>query len=121
MKRMIAAIVLLIITVSINIVGKIKVDKVCDKTTKILNQIESEIKAGNLSYALNSYEYIPDIELLSPYIYNEEITNIKSELFVMKSYIKENDSTNAIVCINKCIFSLKMVKDNERLSIYRFF
>jgi len=120
MKRIIAAVVLLFLTITLNFIGKIQVEKLCDKTTGMLEGMKEQIDMGDISSAIKRYNSIPEIENITPYIYNEEIVRVEDELAQLKSYLDESNTANAKISINKCIFLLKRIKEKESLSINSF-
>ncbi len=120
MKRIIFAIILLLITIIINFTGKYKVENFCKKSTAELKNCLNLINEGDYKSAGKVLKGMPEIESISLFIYKEESTLFETSIIEAESYLNEKDKTESVVRIKSCIYLLKRIYENQQPGIDNF-
>ncbi|MCQ2455251.1 MAG: hypothetical protein MJ090_03840 [Clostridia bacterium] len=121
MKRIISAVILLMLSFGIYFSGLFVINKTCNKQIKILEKSISHIQKGNIENAVKLQKELPNIKRLTHYVYKERIDEVKDEISKGQYYLAENDDKQAIICYKNSINLIKDIKNEFFISFDSFF
>lgn len=127
-KELIICVVIIVFIVIMDIITqKYTIDSV-ETISNNLNELKNEIKeknneissvGTNVDNLFSKWEYMHD--KLAYYIEHDELEKVDVYLVGLKSYIQNNEESEAIEELDKCTFILKHIKDKQAFNVQNIF
>ncbi len=116
MKRLIAAGILLGISICIYFYGQSSIEKFCDNKVKSLNKAIEYIESGEDKKAIKEIKQSKTSNILIPYMYKNDVYLINDELCDAVNYLSESKRAESKISIKKTIYYIKEITKAQKFS-----
>lgn len=127
-KELIICVIIVVAIVIMDIITQKYTINSVETISNNLNELKNEIKdekneisnvEKNMDNLFSKWEKIHD--KLAYYIEHDELEKVDVYLVGLKSYIQNNEETEAIEELDKCTFILKHIKDKQAFNVQNIF
>lgn len=125
MKRIIAAIILLVTVLVLTVTGNLIIISKCDGIKEKLDICTEEFESGKESAAQSAKSLIKEFKeketILTLFANHSLIDQISNEITALPVYVKENNRTEFYACREKIARTLNQIKEEQRFGIQSFY